>query len=193
MHSRTMEDILANLQNREAVYVFSHGRPQPEAENYVFEEALKYEPDYIFKVEDDMQLPLGILDEMLDMDAEVVACHYPCSEHGNDAYHVRNGVFENMGLGCALIRADVFKKLEKPWFRTDVDYVWNGEELEANPSREGVDRHGGHDTYFSQQLVKIGVTPAIIETKCGQYFTDAVRKYGNKTQQMVTTWRLPDA
>ena|ERR1035437_2639242 len=194
MHSRTMNDILNNLEgyNGDVQFVFSHGRPQPEAQNYITDEALALKPSHILYIDDDMQIPPGVLMESLKKNADVVVAHYPCTHHGSDALHIRDNVFESAGLGWMLIKAHIFDKLTKPYFRTDVQYVWNGQELAEEPVREGQDRHGGQDVYFSQQLVKAAITPAVIDTKLGQYsiINNPYRKYGNSTQLEVENWIL---
>lgn len=200
MHSRTMDDILRNVDYAQdkrghfpVRYIFSHGRGQPEAQNYITEEALKLTGlDYICYIDDDMAIPEHVLDEMMGKDADVVTAAYPCTAHGSNALHIRDGKFESTGLGCVLLKPHVFKKLDKPYFRCDVDYTWNGEELESTPSREGVSRHGGHDVFFSQQLVKAGIIPSVIDTKLGQYniTNNSYRKYGNETQLNIEEWSL---
>ncbi len=193
MHSRTMEDVLQNTYKRGAAvkFFFSHGRPQPDAQNYITEEALKERVDYLWFIDDDMMLPPRILDEMIDLNADVVVTHYPCTRQGSDALHIRDGVFESAGMGCVLVKRAIFDNLERPYFRADTTYVWDTDHLQPYPAKEDKQYHGLHDVDFFQRLLKAGITPAVTGTTCGQYFTDAIRKYGNKTNITVEEWRMP--
>lgn len=206
MHSRTIDDVLENIAylsevvgfNFDADFIFSHGRPQPEAENHLVEEALKTRNDYIWFVDDDMAFPnkatLASLVECLT-DTDVAVAHYPCSAGGNDAVHIRSGVFESAGMGCVLVNRGVFEKLERPYFRCDTQYMWNGEKLEPSPVPENHTPekiHGMHDVDFFQRLIKVGIIPAVSPIKAGQYnlVDGSIKKYGNHTQQNVDTWML---
>jgi hypothetical protein len=170
----------------------AHGKSQPEAENHITAEGLATDAPWLWYVDDDMQLPRNVLTEMLyaSYKSPVVVAHYPCTAKGNDAVHIRNGKFESAGMGCVVVKREVFDQLEKPYFRTDTEYVWDTDHLQPYPVDPSKIRHGGHDVDFFQRLLKIGITPAIIETTCGQYYTDAIKKYGNNTQLSVETWRL---
>lgn len=196
MHSRTVEDIFANLQyaDQRNVLCMAHGKPQPEAENHVTAEGLASGAPWLWYVDDDMQLPPEVLAEMLyaSCKSPVVVAHYPCTKQGNDAVHIRDGKFESAGMGCVLVKREVFDQLKQPYFRTDTQYVWDTDHLQPYPARTDQGRHGGHDVDFFQRLLKLGIEPAIIETRCGQYnlLDTSIKKYGNMTQQTVETWRL---
>lgn len=194
MHSRTMEDVVQNCITKEWCLIMAHGMPQPDAQNYLVEEALKFANiiDYIWFVDDDMQIPLGTLDQLIKLNTDVAVAHYPVAKD-QDALHIRNGVFESAGMGCMLIRPSVFEKLERPYFRTNTVYIWENDHLQPYPARTDTEYHGLHDVDFSQRLVKAGYQPGIIDMKLGQYnlLDNQVRKWGNHTNQNVETWRLP--
>lgn len=193
MHSRTMEDILKNTaEYRDVRFVFAHGLPQPDAENHIIEEALKLEPDHIWILDDDIEIPRGVLYEMLNKKADLVVSNYPCSAHGNPVVHIREGRFESAGMGCVLVKPVVFEKLERPYFRTNVQYVWNGQELSAELVRPEQPAHGLHDVDWFQRLLKVGIEPIITETNCGQYriINAPYRTHGNNTNLDLEIWRL---
>src|ERR1700678_811304 len=112
MHSRTMEDIFTNLQyaDQRNVLRMAHGKSQPEAENHITAEGLATDAPWLWYVDDDMQLPRNVLTEMLyaGYKSPVVVAHYPCTAKGNDAVHIRNGKFESAGMGCVLVKREVF-------------------------------------------------------------------------------------
>jgi hypothetical protein len=199
MHSRTMEDVVKNCQGFEWDLIMAHGLPQPDAQNYITEEALKLNPEYVFYVDDDQQLPRDILSNMLGkmVDHDVCVAHYPVTAKGNDAVHIRNGKFESAGMGVVLVRPRVFDKLERPYFRCDTQWIWNGVELEMSmlpPGHSPAQRHGGHDADWFQRLLKVGIEPAISDIYAGEYamISPVIPKYGNNTQYSIETWRLPE-
>lgn len=202
MHSRTMDDVLKNTKDFEVEFIFSHGRAQPDAQNYITEEALKLKPEYILYFDDDVALFSNkIVYELLaalrsNPDRKVAVADYPCTKHGSSVVHIRNGKFESAGMGIVLVRPEVFDKLERPFFRCDTQYTWDGEQLEANPvppNHEPGMVHGLHDVDWFQRLLKVGVEPVIINSKCGQYnlIDNNIKKYGNMTFQNIETWRFP--
>lgn len=193
-HSRTIDDLLKNMLNCmgvEVQFVFSHGRPQPDAQNYLVEEALKHEPDYLWFIDDDMQLPETMLGDMLALEQPFVVAHYPVAKD-QDALHIRNGKFESAGMGCVLITPEIIQKLEQPYFRCDTVYIWEAEHLQPYPANPDKLYHGLHDVDFFQRLLTLGYEPAIVETQAGQYnVVEAnIRKYGNHTNQKVEVWHL---
>lgn len=194
MHSRTMDDIVQNVLDKEWCLFMSHGRPQPDAQNYLVEAALRFRSviDYIWFVDDDMKLPTGILKQLMDTHADIAVAHYPVAKD-QDALHIRNGNFESAGMGCVLIRPSVFEHLDEPYFRADTVYVWDGTKLDPQPARLDTEYHGLHDVDFFQRLIKAGYEPAVIKMKAGQYnlTQHQVKKWGNHTQQDVETWELP--
>jgi hypothetical protein len=198
MHSRTVNDVMTNIEGIEAYtdIFFSHGLPQPEAENRAVAQALDWHPDAIWLIDDDMHFPPGLLPEMLEHlqlgTIDVVVAHYPVART-LDALHIRDGVFESAGMGCVLITPETFSVLEKPYFRADTTYQWDNEKLVPQPVRQDAMYHGLHDVDFFQRLIKAGVKPKITETYAGQYnlLTTQLHKNGNNTQQEVETWILP--
>lgn len=205
LHSRFMDDVLQNVLwafdhfDYTYQFYFSHGRPQPDAENFIVEKALEWQPDYLWILDDDMLLPEQMLtvlvSKIMQVDTPVVVAHYPVARD-QDALHIRDGQFESAGMGCVLIRPSAFEALERPYFRCDTQYVWNGATLDPEPvppNHEPYQIHGLHDVDFFQRLLKTGIEPAIVDLKAGQYnLVDInIRKIGNHTNQTVEEWHLP--
>ncbi len=150
--------------------------------------------DYIWLVEDDMQLPRGILQELIESDADVAIADYPVHKNLPTVKRDMYGEFLSAGLGCVLIKPHVFEKLERPWFRTDTQYI--GAELSPQPVRSKPEEvHGLQDTDFWVRVRQIpNITIKVIETKIGQYnlVEPKLPKHGNHTgeQYVVETWTL---
>lgn len=200
MHSRTVEDVITNLLSTKSAlggldyyFCMSHGLPQPKAQNYITQEALYHHPDYIWYVDDDMHFESRTLEVMLELDVGVVVADYPVAKN-KPTVHIRDGKFETAGMGCVLIKPEILRRLEEPYFRTDTQYVWEGDHLTPYPVEDKtLQRHGGHDVDFWQRLLKAGVEPAIVKIHAGQYYLidDRIKKWGNNTNQEIELWQLP--
>lgn len=196
MYSRTVEDVVNNLYGKQWYFVFAHSMPQPDAENHMVAQALSYKPDYLWLVDDDMQFPRGILDELLAANADVAVADYPVARNQHTV-HIRNGVFEAAGMGCVLVKPQVFEKLDQPYFRCDIQYLFNGVELEPKPltNREPAQVHGLHDIDWWYRVLRIpDIRVEIINTTAGQYVFESANakfeKYGNHTHQSIDIWRF---
>ena len=189
-----MQDILANaLGEDELSFYFSHGNPIPLCHNLIIQEALKDKPDYIWLCEDDNQYPHGILKELLEANADIAVADYPVRQiHHSVTYRV--GQFQYAGLGCVLIKPEVFEKLEQPYFRTDTEYVMSDEGLTPTPARMG--NHGLLDVDWWQRCLQIPfIDIKVIDMTAGHYYLDEPKlpKWGNLTglEYKVTTWNFP--
>lgn len=170
MHAHTMRDVLACLEFAQVPFTFEFaiGMLQPQAQNYALEKALTHNPDYVWIVDDDMQFPVGILKEMLDTGEPFVVADYPViHETRKHTVDARNG-FQFAGLGCVLLKPEVLKNIDRPYFRRGTHYVWNLDHYETNPAPES-DPQPYHDVDLFQRLKKAGVVPVVIETTAGQY------------------------
>jgi hypothetical protein len=93
-------------------------------------EALKGEPDYILFLDSDLKFPAWTLGRLLSLEKNVVGASYirrtPPHEllvkplPGTEQMVVDGGVHEVALLptGCLLVKADVFKRLGRPYFRS---------------------------------------------------------------------------
>lgn len=93
-------------------------------------EALKTDPDYILFLDSDLKFPAWVVGRLLSLEKDVVGAAYvrrsPPHEllvkplHGQEQQVVDGGCVEVASLptGCLLVKADVFKRLGRPYFRS---------------------------------------------------------------------------
>jgi hypothetical protein len=189
VHSRTVQDILANvLDEPEVGFYFSHGNPIPDCHNIIVEEALKDKPDYLWLVEDDNQYPPGILKALFDAHTDVAVADYPVRGNQHSVTYNAAGELLYAGLGCVLVKREVFKKLDQPYFSVERSYT---------PDMEAVAPMGNHglsDVDWWARVLKLPITHKVIDMAAGHYFLEKPRlpKWGNDTafDYQVKTWRF---
>lgn len=125
-------------------------------------DALQADPDFLFWLDDDMRFPPDALTRLLAYQKDIVGTNYTTrtmppkptakvmAEDGIDFWHVptpegAKGLAEvdACGFGCVMIRADVFGKLDQPWF----SMPWS-------PPKQ---MHVGEDVFFCVNAAKAGV------------------------------------
>jgi len=109
--------------------------------------ALRANADYVLFLDSDMRFPANLINKLLAHDKEIVACNY-----AQRRLPVRTVAFKDwaaldflysldrdgleavdaVGMGAMLIKADVFKRLQYPWFQ--IHYLptakmWAGEDM----------------------------------------------------------------
>lgn len=113
-----------------------HGQSPAKARNIIIDQALKNDCTHVFFCDDDMALAPDTLTRLMKHDVDVVTGlylmrpfpHFPVAfdqkfDNGFNKYLYltpdKQGLIEitNCGLGCVLIKTDVFKKLSPPWVR----------------------------------------------------------------------------
>lgn len=118
----------------------SQGLPRDLAAEYIADAAVKNDVPYVMFIDDDVELPLGACKHLIQIlassDDDVMAAggiyvtkQDPCEpvvfkdiSHGPYWRWKKNTIFpcEMIGLGCLLFKTEVFRRIEKPWFR-DID------------------------------------------------------------------------
>lgn len=129
IYSQTVEELYRELESirtfrgdRYKVF-FSHGRPIPECFNIPTEQALEDDFSHVLFVEEDMVLPRGILQELIDREAPAVACDYPVSGgSGGTVMYDQEGRALFTGCGLLLVEADLLRRLPKPIWRSDIEW-----------------------------------------------------------------------
>ena len=186
IHSRTVEAVMANVANAQARghdfrgWVFSHDLPIPDCDEAIVEKGLATGAEVLLLIEEDVIPPADALERslaLLDEGWDVAAVDYPVGGSGWGCL-VRDpkGDIEWCGLGCTLIRREVFEKLARPWFSTDWQYVdfHTGRGWERHPSpADNARRWGGQDIYFCMNVraagFRIGQVPDMV---AGQAFVE---------------------
>lgn len=121
---------------KDSICITVHGQSIANNRNRIVEQALVYGATHIMFLDDDVITRPDIIYQLLRHDKDIVMGlqlrrnfpHYPlvfdkCLD--NNMFRIyelkdnETGLIKVIGggLGCSLIRTDVFKKLEKPWFR----------------------------------------------------------------------------
>ena len=128
-------DHITNLQKPDGTAVaFSHGQSPAQTRNAMIREAVTKGYSHVFLVDDDVLLPPDALVKLLAHDLDIVTGlyflrrwpHQPVifdhvDERGWAKWGMlskgQNGLIEiqNAGLGCVLIKTEVFKNLEEPY------------------------------------------------------------------------------
>lgn len=111
-----------------------------ENRNYIAIQAIKNNCDYVLSIDDDQIFPPDTLTRLLKHDVDIVACKinakvFPIQHHVQllDESHLTlqdrmmgkietpEELFEckAIGTGVILIKTEVFKKIELPWFSTE--------------------------------------------------------------------------
>lgn len=153
------------------------GMKRDEARNRLVEKAIAEKAEYIFFVDDDTAPPsdaIHQLTQFLDTSPpDVMVCggiyttktdlHEPLvfQDYGSGPFWKwkLGDVFECWGIatGCMMIRTEVFKKLEKPWFR-DIDSLDEvGSDVHVFGGESAPDQfHMTDDLYFCQKVRNAG-------------------------------------
>ena len=168
------------------------------ARNRIAADALNARYDYVLMVDNDIALPRDALAKLLEHDADVAMGYYlnryargesrlttaykaeaggwkmyeaselrELRDQGATAVPVKGG-----GMGCALIRADVFRRVEFPWFEwKDIDF----DEYFAPSAYECTDKFqsGGEDIEFCIKCRRAGVEMVVDpRVACGHEFRE---------------------
>jgi hypothetical protein len=100
------------------------------ARDLIVEEALKGDPDYILFLDSDLHFPRWTLGRLLSLDKDIVGAGYVNRTpphhlmvklaRGSEAMVINGGVHEValVPTGCLLVKAEVFRKIGRPYFRS---------------------------------------------------------------------------
>jgi hypothetical protein len=114
--------------------------------------ALAINASHILFLDADMQFPKTTLERLMNRNKDIVGCTY--SQRRSPRWYTHRTLdnlrsipmdgrelfkVASLGMGCVLIKADVFKKIARPWF--EVEYSG---QLDQN----GMDEHTSEDVTF---------------------------------------------
>lgn len=126
--SRTIEAIERERKGYDTTLYISNNLPIPEGHNQLAEKALRDGNDYILFIEEDVVPLARTLEKLLVVDADIACIDYGVSGWGCVTKDIKGNILW-CGLGCTLIKRQVFEALEKPFFRVDMvldlpDFKW---------------------------------------------------------------------
>lgn len=97
---------------------FSSDLPIPDGHNQTTQQALKDGMDYLLFIEEDTVPPAGAIEKLLAVESDIAVIDYGVSGWGCVARD-QSGEILWAGLGCTLVKREVFEALEYPYFRVD--------------------------------------------------------------------------
>lgn len=191
--SQTADEILQNLKGIPHRFFFSHRKPLPECfESPTNRALLDDSVSHLWFVEEDMVLPAGILQKMLDEDANAVTCDYPVTKDGRGAvFYDQGGNVVFCGTGCLLVKRQVFDSLKAPYFTDKVRWTMqNYGEAVKMTGVYGDTGYGTHDITFCIKLWNTGVVIKTLRRKVGQRKLVALGKAGtNNGAHNIEVWK----
>lgn len=142
--AEVLESLQENLIGKEHWVYISHDLPIPDCENYLTEKALEDGSEYLWFIEEDTIPPNNALRDLLNADSDIAAIDYGVAGWSCITRSKIDNEILWCGMGCTLIKREVFAALEKPYFRSDLELSLN--DMTWNPSPK--DKYGGQDIWF---------------------------------------------
>lgn len=196
-HAEMMPYFLSLAQAENCVLSTVHGHSPAKGRNIIIDQALANGCTHIFFLDDDMTPAPDTVSRLLKHDKDVVTGlylmrsypHFPVAfdrvfDNGFNKHLYLDpkveGLIEitNCGLGCVLIKTDVFKKLEKPYVRLGevVKDGWSDDIGFFNRIKQA-----GFKIYCDTDTVVGHITNLVIEPikMEGQWFTQYKHNSGN--------------
>ena len=142
----------------------------------LIDEAIKMEADYVLWLDSDMMFPSNVVLKLLAHNKDIVACNYMKRSlpMKTVAYTDLNNwdswvpmepqeelvKVKGIGMGCILMKTDVFKKLEKPYFEfiyKEDTKDWFGEDFTLQDKIQKVGYEIFVDTMLSMEIKHVGI------------------------------------
>lgn len=153
LFTEVLESLLKELEGYEFKLYLSHDLVIPDGHNELTKKALKEGADYILYVEEDVVVPEGAVDNMIMEKGDIVAIDYGVNEWSCITKY--RGEILWTGLGCTLVKKEVFEKMEFPYFRSDKQLLLN-----FWPETRWIDApknaYGGQDIFFCMKAREVG-------------------------------------
>lgn len=141
--------------------LYVRGSHLPNQRADLVEAALEWGATHLLWLDTDMRFPGDTLARLLQHEAPVIAANYVKRKpphtpvtvglDGKPVYTTKEThgleTVSHTGMGVTLVRAEVFKQIERPWF--------------AFPWLPKASRCAGEDTFFYSQLQRAGIKPTI--------------------------------
>jgi len=142
----------------------------------LIDEAIKMEADYVLWLDSDMMFPSNVVLKLLAHNKDIVACNYMKRSlpMKTVAYTDLNDwdswvpmepqeelvKVKGIGMGCILMKTEVFKKLEKPYFEfrfKEDTKDWFGEDFILQDKIQKVGYEIFVDTILSMEIKHVGI------------------------------------
>jgi hypothetical protein len=146
------------------------GRPMPDCFNEGISKALLVDCEYIWMVEEDNELPKGILEKMLKEKKDIVTIDYNVGGGVSHIQRDEGGEIIWCGVGCTLIKRKVFETIPQPWFKVDVYQDQKTGEWHKWPDHQIPKKFGGHDVWFFTQARNYGFKINVLDGVKGLHF-----------------------
>ena len=156
--TQVMQGVFDNIGTRPARLMTTVDEGLPECMNTLVRRAVDAGAAWVWVVEEDTVPPSGVLDALLAMDVDYVACDYPVG-HSHTCFGFDGDGLLWTGFGCTLIRASVFERIAEPWFECNRNMVVvkrRGLDYFTADGRT-VNQRGGHDLSFAEKLKTAGI------------------------------------
>lgn len=176
-----------------------------EARNHIVECGLRDGVEWMFFLDYDVAPPPNALVKLLSLKVPIAAGVYHLKQvpsypliqikgwdYAFEDYEIGDLIkADGSGMGCTLIKMDVFKKIEKPWFKTVHQYVGNGSRLLPGMTE---------DIYFCEKaraagfdiIVDTSIQCGHVDWRTGLIFSLIPDPTNPKKGIPGWTWRSPD-
>ena len=134
VHAKTARTLVSLAQLfPTALFHFRHGNFSFENREKLADSAVENKCTHLFLVDADMDFPADVLTSLLELNKDIVGTHYnfrflPLEStvrdiEGNPLLQVPSVPFQcsSVGSGCVLIKTNVFKAIEKPFYTWERD------------------------------------------------------------------------
>jgi len=170
--AETIQSVIANVQDAgvEAYYAIPTGYNIPDCFNKPIADMIALHPfiQYVWIVEEDVEVPRHGLQALIKQHTDIAAIDYPFPNgYGCVAYYRGKPVW--CGTGCTLINMSVFRKLQYPWFRTDVAYIIEEDGAFSRRIVPSATRYGGHDIDFCLTAQHNGLSLSVVPDMLGKH------------------------
>lgn len=165
VYTEVMDAALGNLSEFTHKIYFSHDLKIPDSQNYLVEQALQGDYTHFLFIEEDTVMPKQGLADMLFLDADVACIDYGVAGYSCLTKDKNTGEILWCGLGCTLIKREVFDSLERPYFRSDKALLINNWP-EVKWIDAGAQAYGLQDIWFFMQAREKGYTIKQAKGEC---------------------------
>lgn len=165
--ARTISGILDNIEVENLGIVSEE--PMPDCFNHGVAWALENGAEYVWMVEEDNELPTGVLEAMVKLKKDIVTMDYPVAKGASHIKRDKDGTPLYCGVGCTLIHRRVFQAVGAPWFETHILYDQNGNE-QLVPGERLPRSWGGHDVRFFKKAREKGFEITVLEGFKGEHY-----------------------